>query len=87
MSMNGDGKTTSWRIIDVALILVIGLVSALWAATWSNTDKVACEAKQVALKASEEVHLTKEFIAEQRERNKNTDEKLDAILREIRRNK
>jgi hypothetical protein len=77
MSLNNDGKSTTWRIIDVALILVLGLIGTVWAITWRATDKKA-------EKACVEVQLTREFIAAQKEINKNMNEKLEEILREVR---
>jgi hypothetical protein len=86
MSINNDGKSTTWRIVDIAMILVLALLGSLWAVTWKGTEKKAVEAAQLASEACKDVQLTKEFIAAQKEINKNINEKLDDILTEVRKN-
>ena len=74
-SENGT-KALLQKLMIWALAIIVGLVSTVFAITWTTTDRKATD----NAKAVTEI---KTFIAQQQEINKNIEKRLDEILVEL----
>jgi len=64
--MSGDKAV--WRILDIVMIILIGLIGTVWGITERKAEKACTEVQSV-----------KEFVAGQTEINKNMEKKLDSV--------
>jgi len=66
--MNGQ-KQFLWKLLAIAMTIILTLVGTIWAITWGTNQKVDIRQENAIAENLKQIHETKAFIAEQRKTN------------------